>query len=38
MTYNPMMKKWGLYFNRANGYDNRTAIVKEHDIQYFVVA
>lgn len=28
MMYNPMIKKWGLYFDRANGYDNRATIVK----------
>lgn len=28
MAYNPMIKEWELYFEKANGYDNRTAVVK----------
>ena len=28
MAYNPMIKEWELYFEKVNGYDNRTAIAK----------
>lgn len=28
MSYNPMIKEWELYFERVNGYDNRTAVAK----------
>ena len=26
MAYSPMIKEWELYFERVNGYDNRTAV------------
>ncbi len=28
MIYNPMIKEWELYFDKANGYDNRTTVAK----------
>ena len=28
MTHNPMIKEWELYFDKANGYENRDAVVK----------
>ena len=28
MAYNPMIKDWELYFEEANGYDNRTTVAK----------
>lgn len=28
MVYNPMIKKWELYFNKANGYENRVIVIK----------
>lgn len=28
MAYNPMIKEWELYFEKVNGYDNRTAVAK----------
>ena len=27
-TYKPIIKEWELYFEKVNGYDNRTAIAK----------
>ena len=28
MAYSPMIKEWELYFEKVNGYDNRTAVAK----------
>jgi len=28
MAYNPMIKEWELYFEKTNGYDNRTVVAK----------
>ncbi|MBR3233485.1 hypothetical protein IKG12_01310 [Candidatus Saccharibacteria bacterium] len=28
MTHNPMITEWELYFNRADGYDNRATVAK----------